>query len=497
LTVLADGKSTSVDVPVGSTVQEAISQAGVTLSTLDQSDPPPFTVVSSGIQVRVVRIDENFEIEQVVVPFQRQVVRNESLPAGENRLSQPGSNGKTEITYRVLSEDGVEVSRTIVKSTVLAEAVPEIIMVGSQTPFLSLTIPGKIAYLSSGNAWIMEGSTGERRPVVTTGDLDGRVFSLSPDKTWLLFTRSSKEDEGINSLWAARLDEKELLVDLKASNIIHFAGFSPLGDMIAFSTVEPRSTAPGWQANNDLQVIELNDNGFVSKPELLLEINSGGVYGWWGTDFTWTPDSATLAFARPDAVGIFDQDQAELKNLVDLLPLQTGGDWAWVPGMSWGPDGITLYTVLHYAPPGASKPEQSPQFNLLAISLAGGSPVPLAESVGMFAYPVASPMLVFGEGAQEDYQVSYLQAITPLQSETSRYRLAVMDRDGSNKRILFPEEGAQGLDPQRVVWSPAPLGELGYVVAVVYQNNIYLLDVNTGQAQQITGDGLVNRIDWK
>ena len=72
-----------------------------------------------------------------------------------------------------------------------------------------------------------------------------------------------------------------------------------------------------------------------------------------------------------------------------------------------------------------------------------------------------------------------------------------MDRDGSNKRVLFPEEGAQGLDPQRVVWSPAPLGESGYVVALVYQNNIYLLDVNTGQAQQITGDGLVNRIDWK
>jgi hypothetical protein len=115
----------------------------------------------------------------------------------------------------------------------------------------------------------------------------------------------------------------------------------------------------------------------------------------------------------------------------------------------------------------------------------------------MFSYPVPSPFQDLGDGGQEDYQVSYLQAITPMQSETSRYRLAVMDRDGSNKRLLFPEEGAPGLDPQRVAWSPAPLGDSGYVVALVYQNNIYLVDVITGQAQQITGDGLVNRIDWK
>lgn len=503
VTVTADGKPASVQVPVGSTVQDALNKAAISLSTLDQTDPPPFTVLSDGDQVRVMRIVEKFEVEQVVVPFQSQVVRNESLPAGENRLSQPGSNGKTENTYRILSEDGVEVSRTIVKSTVLAEPIPEIVMVGSQTPFLSLNIPGRLAYLSSGNAWIMENSTGERRPVVTTGDLDGRVFSLSPDKKWLLFTRSSKEGKDINSLWAARLDGKELLVDLKVSNVIHFAGFNPTSDRIAFSTVEPRSTAPGWQANNDLQVVGLNENGFISKPEQVLDTNSGGVYGWWGMDFSWTPDGTTLAFARPDAVGMIDQNEGTLNNLIDLLPLQTGGDWAWVPGLSWGPDGITLYTVKHSAPTGASKPEQSPQFDLLAISLAGGVPIPLAESVGMFSYPVSSPVQVLPEGSspsevpQDNYQVSYLQAITPMQSETSRYRLAVMDRDGSNKRLLFPEEGAPGLDPQRVVWSPASLGESGYVVAVVYQNNIYLIDVTTGQAQQITGDGLVSRIDWK
>ena len=121
----------------------------------------------------------------------------------------------------------------------------------------------------------------------------------------------------------------------------------------------------------------------------------------------------------------------------------------------------------------------------------------LVDSVGMFAYPVPSPLQHLQANDLGDYQVAFLQAIAPLQSETSRYRLAIMDRDGSNKRILFPDEGAPGLEPQKVVWSPTRMDASGYTVALVYQGNIYLVDAISGQAQQITGDGLVNRIDWR
>jgi hypothetical protein len=128
----------------------------------------------------------------------------------------------------------------------------------------------------------------------------------------------------------------------------------------------------------------------------------------------------------------------------------------------------------------------------------------------MFAYPVVSPLQPAGHIASENaYQVAYLQAISPEQSETSRYHLEVMDRDGSNRVQLFPPEGAQGLDPQRVAWSPSVMvlggaagetanqGLAHFVVAVLYQDNIWLVDTVTDQTQQITGDGLTSRIDWK
>jgi len=497
-----DGKTYQVELSPGSTVQQAYEKAGIVLFELDRSEPPVYTILTDGASVRLIRVREEFEVEQVTIPFERQTVQNESLPVGETRLSQPGENGLKEITYRRLFENDTEISRTEVKTVVIKDAVPEIVMIGSQTPFTSLPILGKLAYLSAGNAWLMERTTGNRRAIVTTGDLDGRIFSLSPDGNWLLFTRDLGQENVINSLWVVRIEaESSTLVDLKVTNIVHFAAFSPDSKTIAYSTVEPRSAAPGWQANNDLILVGISSTGFVSKPRNLIETNSGGVYGWWGTEYAWSPDGETIAYSRPDGVGLISvQDEGVITPLRDVIPLQTGGDWAWVPGIDWSPDGKTLYLVDHLAPEGSPSPEESTLFDLVANPLEAGPPVNLFSQVGMFAYPSASPLqggsdILPGENSSK---VAYLQAIIPSQSETSRYQLAVSDRDGSNKKIIFPDTGAQGLDPQHVVWSPAPVkqGE-DFTIAVIYQNNIWLVSLADGQAQQITGDGLTVRIDWR
>jgi hypothetical protein len=92
--------------------------------------------------------------------------------------------------------------------------------------------------------------------------------------------------------------------------------------------------------------------------------------------------------------------------------------------------------------------------------------------------------------------LAFLQAIFPEQSQSSRYRLMVMDRDGSNLRIVFPPEGSQGLEPQRVVWTPQP-EEGALDVSMVYQGNLWILNIENGQALQITGDASIARMDWQ
>ena len=74
----------------------------------------------------------------------------------------------------------------------------------------------------------------------------------------------------------------------------------------------------------------------------------------------------------------------------------------------------------------------------------------------------------------------------------------VMDRDGSNKRALFPPLDSGGIEPQIPVWSPEPLaGQTGDFIGIVYQGNLWLIDSGSGSAYQVTGDGLISRIDWK
>ncbi|MCJ7661720.1 MAG: G5 domain-containing protein [Anaerolineales bacterium] len=350
--VNADGEEHSIDVSAGVTAEDALNAAGVILGELDRADPPLYTVLSDGSIVRLIRVQEDYSVEQEVIPFEQQVLQNESLPVGEEYWLQLGKNGLKEITTRRVYEDGVEVTSNVVNSVIIEEAVPQIKMVGVQKPFTQIPIPGRLAYLLDGNVWVMEGTTGTRRQVVNTGDLDGRVFSLSPDGVWLLFTRIDEAEDTINTLWAAKVDDDEgLEIDLEAANIVHFADWKPGSvQVVAYSTVEPRSAAPGWQANNDLQLLTFSDSGYVRHLPTIVETNLGGLYGWWGTDYIWAPDGLRLAYARPDSIGIVDVQTGEQTPVLEFLPLQTYGDWAWVPGVAWGPDGKVLFSEIHFTP---------------------------------------------------------------------------------------------------------------------------------------------------
>ena len=496
VTLDVDDSVATIEVPSGSSVQQALDSAGVVLGSLDRVNPLGYTVLSAGTEITITRVVEHFEIEEIIIPFDRQTVRNEALPEGETRLLQPGQNGLQEITYRILIEANTETSRAPIKNVIITEPVPEIIMIGTQSTHSPVSMDGSLVYITSGNAWVIQGNSGGRRPLIVSGDLDGRILEISPDGQWLLFTRETPEEEDtINGLWVASMNDSEFeMVDLGVRNIIHFADWVPElpSFTIAYSTSESSPASPGWQANNDLMTIAFTSAGRALRPRSIIESNAGGQYGWWGTNYVWGYDSDHLAYVRADSYGIVDLDKKELVPLQEIIPYQTLGDWAWVPGLVWGRDNQTIFFVDHDEPLGLESPQASPAFNIEARTMGSNLILTLADRTGMFAYPSVS-QIISSDTVEISYHVAFLQAITPLESQESTYRLAVMDRDGSNLRYLFPPSGDPGLEPSLSgpVWSPT-----GDRIAVIYRGDLWLVDVSTGTGQQLTADGQAQIMDW-
>jgi hypothetical protein len=493
--IVVDGEEKAYQVPKGTSVAELLSSAGITLSNGDRVVPDDSAIITeSNTTVKVVRVTETFEVEELIIPYNQQTIRNETMTEGESRLVQAGENGLEEITYRYLYEDGVEVSKTIFKRVLIAEPVPEITMIGVKSPLLSLSLSEPLVYLTAGNAWMMKENTENRIPLVTTGDLDGRVFEISPDQQWLLYSRAETRDTNtINSLWVVSLEAEESEpIALPAQNVIHFADWHPIEPAtIFYSTVEPRETPPGWQANNDLIKLTIDFENETSAEEILIDVNAGGIYGWWGTDFSWSQEGK-LAFARPDTIGYIDLSDNTYQTLVTLNPYNTREDWAWTPGISWDSQGMILFTVTHPSENEIENPEDSRRFNLSAILTTHEYLVDIVINSGMFAYPAAAPADV--PDALHG-KIIFLQAIFPEESEDSRYQIILMDTDGSNQSLIFPDQGSPGLSPQQVKWNgsitPAR-AEIGFI----YQGNLWIYDLIQKSAHQITGDGLTTHLDW-
>lgn len=492
MTVIVDGSETTVSAQIGDSVERVLEAAGISIGPLDKVNPPPYTLLTSPVDIAVTRVREDFTTSEEPIAFSNQTVKNESLPEGQTLLIQPGQNGILQITTRIVYEDNREVSRTTHKTEVIQEPEPEILMVGVQTPFTTISFKGHLAYLTTGNAWIMEADTSNRRPVVTSGDLDGHVFSLSPDSQFLLFTRSENFEESgaINSLWALDLTNPNAEpFSLKAKNVIHYAEWIPGNTRaVTYSTVEPREAAPGWQANNDLWRVVFNSNETITQIDEIIGTNQGGDYGWWGTTYAWSPDGRRLGYARPDSIGLVSVEDGTLVPLLGLNAYSTQSNWAWVPPLGWSEDHLVLYTVNQ-----SGNNETSPAgFSLTAILPNSGYSIELVENTGMFTYPSVSP-----QNQDDRYKVAYLQAIFPEKSDSSRYRLWTMDQDGSNRTPLFPDEGSLGLEPQIICWEPMGEDIEQQRLAFLYQGNLWFINTVTGETQQITGDGAINAIDWK
>jgi hypothetical protein len=484
VTLVADGTRTPVtaDAPAW-TVRDVLRQANVTLNELDRVRPPESMGISDGMTITVTRILQHTETQTQTVPFTQQTVRDASLPAGQSKVLQSGRNGTLVLTYRQTLEDGTLAESVQVRNELIEPPVPEVVLIGIADTFSSIPFTGTIAYLANNNAVVMRQSTSNRRALTTSGDLDGRVLELSPDGKWLLFTRAltkSVAGEPLNSLWVVDTVTANVTPQRLGTPGVIYAGWSPGGDSIAYSTATASGSQPGWRAANDLWLAKFRA-GTLREPAKILEPSAGGPFGWWGATYEWSPDGTAISIGSTDQVAVVNVQSRKHITLTSFPAFNTFSNWAWTPTTGWTTDGKFVVAVIHGSSTAGEPTDSSPVFDVWALSADGSFKAKLASETGMWAAPrVVSNTIILG------------RAQAPYASADSRYDVYRIDRDGSNRARLFPPEGKAGL-PGRPDFAPSPEG--GHIL-IAYQRDLYLVNILTGASQQLTAEGNLASPRW-
>lgn len=478
------------------TVEEALELAGIDIELADEIDPPLSTEIpksESGLpfEITIARISETVEVIPESVPFQRRVVRNADMgPDEPARLIQTGSTGLQEVSVRIVFRDGLEIERWPISTTVIEPPVDEIIMIGVGTSRDEMTLSGRLAYIDDGRAVVLQGSTDTPRQIPIDGVLDGRVFQLSPDGRYLLFTRTVDATQSgfANELWVIATSEGSQAQSLQVGNVL-WAAWDPAAldaPRIAYTTARTITLPPGWEAINDLWLLNLPPDGGQLLPVRLIE-SYPAAFGWWGGSYAWSPDGHKLAYAFADEIGMIDLSGDQSDQVIDppaaALPermvlhtftaYDTGADWAWLPALSWSGDSRFLAFTDYSG--------DAERFDLWLMDILNGTKVVLDEGAGIWSAVQWSPASIL-----PDAQLAFLEANDPDESREASYVLQLADSDGSNGRRIFPPDGETARfarNNSSLVWGPDP-----NAIAFIVDGALHIVDLSTGEVFRDTND---------
>lgn len=494
--VQVDNVGRSYQVPESMTVEEFLTEIGVEWDSDDRLVPPPFTQITDGTQITIVRVEQEEVCEEQEIPFEVEIVYNEAFAPDEERITQTGQNGVQRVCHRITYENGVaQESVQIGQPEIITEPIDEIRVVGVDEVVEPFPITGTLAYINNGNAWVITRTSTNKRPLTTTSDLDSLVLDISPDGRYLIFTREPADSQSfVNELWLIPTDGQSQAIQLTATNVLYAQWLQNQENTISYSTSEPQDIVPYWRALNNVFTERIDPTtGESLAVRQIVEESSGGLYGWWGTVYRWSPEGDTLAWVQADGMGIYDEAglQEPLLQYTNFRNLQ---NWSWRANVSWSWDGSLLATTVHGPPLGNEPPDTSRVFNIVITNTSGDFEATIVEEAGMWSSPQFSPPIENPNSEYTTGYLAYLQARDPNNSVYGEYDLVVADRDGSNARIVFPppnragitwaDFGLTGLTPQGYTWSPD-----GRQIAVIYEGNLWVVDVLSGASHQLTFDG--------
>ena len=116
----------------GKKVSELFDEHGIVLSPEDKMTGAYLDgMINSDLYIEIKRITQKTVVEEIVIPAKTVYRDNAEITDGKSRIIRNGSDGLKRIEYVITYENGIQVSKKVVKEEIVAEAVSGIIEQGS------------------------------------------------------------------------------------------------------------------------------------------------------------------------------------------------------------------------------------------------------------------------------------------------------------------------------------------------------------------------------
>lgn len=115
-------------------VEDVLEDGGVELAREDIVSPArgDRALVQENNLIKITRVSIAQIDEFQPVPYQTKKIDDPTLDQGKTKVVTIGQNGKKQLSYSVRREDGIEISRVLVKTEILNQPVDEVIKIGTK-----------------------------------------------------------------------------------------------------------------------------------------------------------------------------------------------------------------------------------------------------------------------------------------------------------------------------------------------------------------------------
>jgi len=181
VSIVADGKVQTATT-TAATVGNVLEDAGLTLGANDRSSQPANAHVVNNMVIKVSRVDTGqTAVTTEDVAFKTETVESAELLKGEKEVTQAGSAGKLEKTFKLVLVDGREASRTLVTESVTAQPVTEKITVGTKAKPVAPAAPSPAASTAGAN-------TGAAAPSMMNEAMWDKIAQCESGGNWSINT---------------------------------------------------------------------------------------------------------------------------------------------------------------------------------------------------------------------------------------------------------------------------------------------------------------------